>query len=485
MPLPTGGIQWPPTDVKPYLDRSGAAQAWWTGDKTTLTNTADPTGGRRRFWSRRKTADTTKATGHYHAPLAADIAAVSADLLFGDEVKLLHDNTTVQNTLNTLSDQIGLENRFAEGAETAAACGGVYLRPAWDQDLADHPLLQVYPHTQAVPDFRYGQLAAVTLWETIVEDGTTVWRHLERHEPGKVLHGLYKGTPTDLGSPTNLGEHPDTADLDPEVVFTGHLTGRLLPAYVPNVLPNRSGPKPLGRADWQGGGVEDLLDALDETWSSLMRDIRLGPARIFVPQEWLRAAGLAPGSTATIDVDQEAVTGVNMADATEQRMETYQGAIRVTEHVAGLDKLTEAIVSACGYSPQTFGLHIDGQASSGTALRIRENKTTNTRSKKQRYWSPALRRVADTLLLINADLFSGPVPDGPTTVGWPELEQDPAEQATWVNTLRTAQAMSIENAVKAAQPHLEGDALDEEVQRIKDETTVVAPFPSDGDPGLP
>jgi hypothetical protein len=483
MALPAGGkeAEWPPRDIKPYIDQAKTAQAWWSGNVDDLKAQAGLAGdtGRRRFWQRRNQSDKTKATAQLHAPLAADIAAVSADLLFGDPVGLNVTDKATQAELEYLEEALGLANAFAEGAEYAAASGGVYLRCAWDDQIADHALLQLYDQTHAVPDFRYGRLVAVSLWEDVLVEGGDVWRHLERHEPGRILHGLYKGTKSNLGTPSNLMDHPTTADLDPEVVLTGRLAGRLLVDYVPNVRPNRLTPiRPIGRPDW--AGQDTFLDSLDESWTSLMRDVRLGQAHVFVPQEWLQAAGGRPGQTTTLDIDTEIFTGLNVADATEQKMDTYQAELRVTEHLELVTGLTERIVSACGYSPQTFGLQIDGSASSGTALRIREGKTSNTRSKKQRYWQPALRSTTQTLLDIGAEVFHRPTVDpkaDPVTVAWPELQRDPAEQATWIQTLRTAQAMSIDNAVKAAQPDLDEVAVGEEVARIKAESAVADPFP--------
>lgn len=484
MPLPTDPGAWPPADLKPYIDSANRSAAWWSGDRQQLGLTSGQStvagqtvteAGRRRFWRRRTSGDTTKATPQLHAPLAADIASVSSDLLFGDEVKLTSEDTKAQEQLDLLADQIGLHNTLAEGAEIAAATGGVYLRPAWDDQVADHPLLQVYDQRHAIPDFRYGRLVAVTLWEDVLQEGAAVWRHLERHEHGRILHGLYKGTWAELGQTGNLEEHPATQGTLPEVVLSGRLADRLLPSYVPNVLPNRRGSKPIGRSDWDGS--DDFLDAVDEVWTSLMRDVRLGAAHVFVPQEWLQAMGGRPGQQTQLDMDTEVFTALNVADAAEQKLEPYQADLRITDHIAAALALTERIVSAGGYSPQTFGLQIEGSAQSGTALRIREGKTDKLTSKKQRYFQPGIADTAKTLLDIGAEIFHTATTAEPVKVAWPELARDPAEQATWISTLRTAQAMSRENAVKAAQPDLDGDDLTEEVARVVAENTLADPFP--------
>lgn len=489
MPLPISdkNTEWPPKDIKPYIDQATTAMAWWSGDRLSLMNSSGVTGDtkRRRFWQRRQTGDTSKATAQLHAPLVDDIAAVSADLLFGDPVGLtISDdaNPKAQQEIEFLEDALGLANTFLEGAETAAASGGTYLRCAWDTNVADHGLLQTYDQQHAVPDFTYGMLAGVTLWEDVWVDGATVWRHLERHERGVVLHGLYEGTKFALGNRIPLTALPQTKDIPDTVALPGRLSDRLLVSYVPNVKPNKLMPsRPIGRADWAGPGFDDFLDAVDETWTSLMRDIRLGQAHVFVPQDWLKAAGGRPGQTKTLDMDTEIFTGLNMPDNSAEgaKLETYQANIRVEDHINGLLALTERIVSSAGYAPQTFGLKIEGRAEAGTALRIREKKTDRTQGRKRRYWQPGIRESAENLLLIGQEIFRRPgLNDSErVVVTWPESETDPAEQAIWINTLRTAQAMSIENAVKVAQPDLDGDALTEEVARIKAENQVADPAP--------
>jgi len=109
----------------------------------------------------------------------------------------------------------GTHSALLEAAFYAAGLGGVYLRLVWDKDVADHVMLDIVDADRAVPDFRWGHMVGVTFWDKLaVPEGTSeqaVWRHLERHEPGRILHGLYKGTADKLGSMQPLEDHADTA----------------------------------------------------------------------------------------------------------------------------------------------------------------------------------------------------------------------------------------------------------------------------------
>jgi len=479
LPLDNAGF-WPPLDIRPYIDQAEAAAAWWSGDRDDLAATSHSTGtgaSRRKFWQRRKTGDATTTTHHVHAPLAGDIAAVSAELLYGDFPNLVTDDTAAQAQLEETVETIGLQNLMLEAAEVAAATGGVYLRQTWDTRVADHPLMQSFPQTNAVPDFRYGRLFGVSMWEEVDRVGGTIWRHLERHEPGRVLHGLYVGSEVNLGTSIPLTELPATADYQPEVLLPGRLRDRMLVQYVPNALPNRKlKSRPLGRADWVG--CEDFLDALDETWTSLMRDIRIGQARILLPEEWVTKGG-RPGTQSTFDVDDEAFIKLHVAQSEQQKLETFQPDLRIDQHLAGTVALMERIVSACGYSPQTFGMDIKGSAHSGTALRIREGKTKNTMVKKQGYHTPGLQQAVVNLLDIGYEVWGTPTiadpKKNPAKVGWAAISMDPAENATMIQTLRTAEAISIRTAVKMAQPDLDEDDVDEEVALIQSETAMASP----------
>lgn len=107
------------------------------------------------------------------------------------------------------------------------ALGGAYLRVVWDEDVSDRPWLSAVAADSAVPEFSPRHLRAVTFWTVVHVDGQTVWRHLERHEKGRILHGLYVGTPGMLGKRRPLQDLPATEE--PRLTScrrTGSIRGR-------------------------------------------------------------------------------------------------------------------------------------------------------------------------------------------------------------------------------------------------------------------
>jgi hypothetical protein len=155
-----------------------------------------------------------------------------------------------------------------------------------------------------------------------------------------------------------------------------------------------------------------------------------------------------------------------------------QFAIRTAEHSATARELVERIVSAAGYSPQTFGLSISGTAESGTALRIREGRTFQTLSRKQRYAAGALRPAIRGLLAIDAAEFGSKAKPLTPKVEWVEERQSVNELATTADLLRRAEAASTETLVKMTHPELTDEQVKEEVARIQKESGSVV----DADP---
>lgn len=505
MPLPTNSekLTWPPSQWGGVLQDIAEADAWYSGDQDKLMSNASTTAyrpatseksfgisfkGGVSFWSRRAGDKTGKQTPRIHVPVAGDIAAASADMLFGDAATIQIPGAHLDNAqsaakdaearLQELLDLLSFDSLLLEAADVASGIGGVYLVPGWDPETVDHPFVSVIHHDAAVPEYRSGVLSAVTFWRTVEKDGRKVYRHLERHESGVILHGLYLGDESMLGRRIPLANHEATAKFQDEIVLAEGLG--LLPVYVPNMLPNRKrrGLR-VGKADT--AGCESLMDALDETFTSWLRDIRVGQARIIVPDEFLERGGRGKG--ATFDLDRELFVGLDMDPNYKEKagITENQFTIRNQEHQETALSLCERIISSAGYSPQSFGLHIDGQAESGTALRSREKKSINTTGKKAKYWEAAVAGTLKKLLIIDREEFGGQHEIfTPSCQIEANFARDLREVAETVDLLRRAGAASTRVRVKMAQPHLEGEDLEAETRRVMEEEGLLVEDPTGG-----
>ncbi|WP_371517997.1 phage capsid protein [Kitasatospora sp. NBC_01300] len=483
MPLPDANSPWPPRRWAPELAEMAVDDAWYSGDPRRLAavyqGQSHRQDGRRRLWGRDRTPDPGRREHRLHIPMPADVARRSAGLLFSEPPRLTVGDTALQARLDELLGEHA-ERVLLEAAEVSAALGGVYLVAAWDAELGPRPLLTTVHADAALPEFRHGYLTAVTCWEELARTGATVLRRLERHERGRIEHALYEGTPDNIGRPVPLTEHPTTAAVVDSLGPSGAIeTGipQLTAAYWPNIGPNRSHRgSPLGRSDLQGPG-RDLCDALDETWSSWMRDIRLARGRLIVPAAYLRDRG--PGRGATFDEDREVWQALDIPPTEAGAGITLaQFAIRVAEHKSTSDAVVRQIIEAAGYSPSTFGLDGGGPAATATEIEARDRDSMVTRKAKTRYAGPALADIVEAMLQLDRALgWSRLTPERPHVAFGPAVARDPQSAAQTLALLAQAQAISTETKVRMANPEWDAEAVAAEVTRIHAETGQAVPDP--------
>lgn len=506
MPLPSGGGTWPPKTHEPILAHYNTLNTWYEGDPDALAALyGDPTatgqrplnrpsqyrGGAVGWWARKFWGDPTpdgEKRRKLHVPIASDIATMSADLLFSEPPAITVENEATQQRIDDMIP--ALQATLLRNAEVGAALGGYYLRAVWDQEMAPGPWLDGVDADTAIPEWRWGKLHAVTFWRVVEQDDRTWLYHLERHEPGAILHGLYRGSMGELGTPIALTEHPETAKLQP--VINTELD-RCTARYVPNMHPNRLWRRTpaganLGRSDYDGP-VMDLFDRLDMVWTSWMRDVYLAKARLIVPRDYLQNQG--PGKGASFDLDREIYEAVDgLFSGERMEISAHQFAIRVVEHRDTQAELLAAILRATGYSAQSFGLSGD-VAITATEVAAKERRSLTTRSKKALYTAPELASAIEMLLQLEAKMFNtGVQPELPTVVFGDSVSPDIMQLAQTVELMRRAEAISDETAVRMLHQDWDEEQIQAEVKAIADARPepVIDPLaipPTGGGPGEP
>jgi hypothetical protein len=392
------------------------------------------------------------------------------------------------------SDQAHAE--LLNGGEMAASSGGTYYAVTWDASLRDHVWFRAFAHDCAIPTFRYGILTAVTLWTEYDQGSGSVFRLLEKHARGTITYELHEGGPNHLGNVVPLTALEETAHYESlrtatEVEAFGALTevaipsvtvatgvDRLAVVYQPNMRPSRDWRKlgqlaNLGRSDYAGN--EDLFDKIDQTWSSLMRDLENGQGRLTVPKQFLDTG--APGQGATFDMNRSVYVGVESLANSEKlsdQIVSTQFNIRVEEHLATLDALKRELATSCGYSPVHLGLR-DAQQGAKTATEVSADLTDSerTRDKKALYAKPAIADLAQVALAIDGVVFPGQgggwfdeLPD----VEFAEVSQvDPLKNAQTIQALDIARAVALRTRVRMAHSDWDDDQVDAEVREIRAE----------------
>lgn len=512
MPLPANGTPWPPKALDRITPTLAEHAAWWAGDTAGLEKTyqapwrnrpSQYAGGvvgavSRMWWGRPVLDGGAQAGRKLHVPIAAELARASATLLYAEAPSFTVEHEATQARLAELVDD-GLLRVLAEGAEEGAALGGHYLRVTWDSEIEPtRPFVTSVSADAAWPEFRHGRLLAVTFWHVVRIDGQQMWRHLERHEldanrNGIILHGLYRGTTSDLGIHVPLTDDPSTASLAAHVVEDAISTASpgLAVVYIPNQRPSSWRNEPLGqhlgRSDL--AGVEGLMDALDEAYSSWMRDIRLGKARLLVNSSALDDLG--PGQGAAFDTDREIFTPLNAPPSSAVNASTIaqaeQPEIRFEAHRSTCLALIERILAAAGYSPATFGLDdAHGAAQTATEVKARQQLSFRTRDGKLRIIRPALSDLLHKLLHVDAAIFGTPISPERPQVEFPDgVQESMLSLAQTAQALRAAEAASTRTLVRVLHPEWDDDQIDTEVTAIMDEQAAAVPaLPDPTDPTL-
>jgi hypothetical protein len=485
MPLPSGGT-WPPKNLNPIYQQYAILDAWYQGDPDRLAALYGDQRGTagtvpanhpwqyrggivgvigRMFWGVPTPAGEKRTK--LHVPVASDIASMSSDLLFSEPPSITCKDAGTQERIDDLVPS--LQATLLEGSEVGAALGGYYLRAVWDEQVAERPWLAAVNADCAVPEFRFGRLYAVTFWRIIEQDDSTCLWHLERHEPGVILNGLYRGGPGSLGKQIPLTDSPETANLQP--VIQTRLT-RCTAVYVPNMRPNRTwrnypAGANLGRSDFDGP-VLGMMDSLDEVWTSWMRDIRIGKGRVHVPSSYLQSNGKGQG--AYWDPDREIYEALNVLGSNDKmELTATQFEIRVEQHRDTAAELLAAILRATGYSAQSFGL--SGEvAITATEVAAKERRSLITRGRKGLYTVPELASAIEMLLQLEASLFPAlaVTPERPDIVLADSVSPDLLQLAQTAELMRRAEAASDETLVRLLHPDWDEPQVQEEVNRISE-----------------
>lgn len=503
MPLPANGTPWPPREWSdPFTDMAVYA-AWWSGDTSKIReasrgNQTRNVMGNRRFWNRQNNKpDSRPSRSDLHIPLASDLTATSADIVYGNTPTIESKAGVDAETSVRIGEYLeaGLQEELLKGAELGAALGGRYHSVVFDPAIdGGRPFLTTIRHDHALPTFRWGRLWEVTFWSVVAKDNAVVWRHVEHHElapngVGITLHGLYEGTADNLGAQRDLAAQPATAGLQASLAGDNAVLARspgLSVVYIPNITPNRCWQDQplavhLGRSDLEG--LDGIFDAIDEVYNSWMRDVRLGKARVFADRSLLERPVMgnpgAPTPANTFDLDRElfvSLEGIgSMAEGRQLQM--HQFAIRVDDHQKTVQDLIGRAVRAARYSVATFE-DAGTRSMTATEIRAREKATKTTRDRKIALEKRGLTEIIRKMLTLDTFVTKakGLAPDN-VVISWPSYEESTVlELAQTSKALRDADSASLQTRVQMVHPDWNSDAVDEEVDRIREErSTITSP----------
>ena len=498
MPIPEANTPWLPQPWDTAYKAFAENDAWYTGDTATLQKlyqrqtSQDSTHVRRgqpmqgglvgaasrMFWGRPVPANENRA--RLHVPAPADLATLASDLVFAEppEVKLeqsLRASKKAQDRLDLIANGDEAHATFNQMGELKSALGAVALVVRWDTAVADHAWLEPSAADVIIPTFRTGRMIECTLWSEYVK-GNVYYRHLEHHAVGYIEHALFEGKDDNLGRRVPLDAIRETEVYAKlvnanSVIETG--IDRLTAVYNPNI-PTASWRKKgvlanTGRSDF--AQLHGLFDWLDETFSSWMRDLRLGAGKILVPEAALDYHGVGMG--ASFDSGREIFAGLNApGDPSKIAFDKVQFDIRVEEHEKTAFGIYREILRKAGISQSAWGDYAGKGQMTATEVDDRDKASERTRDKKILQERVAISRAASVALEIDGLIFPGKGGgrfDQPTVV-FPDVSQeDPEKLARTLTLLDTASAISLEQKVRRANPDWEDDQVSAEISVIRTE----------------
>lgn len=515
MPIPEPNTPWLPApwdyayksfaenDARYTGDTAALAKMYGNTEKTRSThvrNGQPMQGGlvgaaSRMFWGR--PVPTGENRARLHVPTPADLAALASDLVFAEppavrlespgETKLRRDGKA-QTRLDLIANGDEAHATFNQMGELKSALGAVALVTRWDTEVPDHVRLEPSAADVIIPTFRMGRLVECTMWSEYVK-GSVYYRHLEHHVVGAIEHALYAGSENNLGRRVPLAQIPETktyaalVDADSRI-----LTGidRLTAVYNKN-MPTAAWRKKgvltsTGRSDF--AQLHSLFDWLDETFSSWMRDLRLGAGKILVPEAALDGGLIGQG--ASFDSGREIFAGLNgPGKPGEMAFDKVQFNIRVEEHEKTAFGIYREILRKAGFSQSAWGDYAGERQQTATEVDAKDKASERTRDKKILQERVAISRAASVALEIDGLVFPGKGGgryDQPSVI-FPDVSQeDPETLARTLTLLETASAISLEQKVRRANPDWEDDKIGPEVKAIRAERGL-SPDPAtfDGD----
>ncbi|TQL46682.1 hypothetical protein FB562_2206 [Homoserinimonas aerilata] len=521
MALPAPNTAWPPAPWDFAYSQYRENEAWYLGDtdelekiyrreqqEATHVHRGQPMRGgvvgaaSRMFWGR--PVPTGQSRTRLHVPAPADLATIASDSVFAvpPEVQLAVATSQgasasvvaatpskEQLRLDEIANSDAAHAMYNTMGELKSVFGATVITSEWDLDISDHVWLASYAVDVVIPEFRKGKLIACTMWTEYV-DKSVVFRHLEHHEVGRIQHVLYQGSETNIGRVVALEDRPETAHLAKMINSeAGIVTGldRLTASYNLN-MPTRAWRKKgqlafAGRSDFAGS--LPLFDALDETMSSWMRDLKLAGGKVLVPSSALQSNGVGQGGF--FDSGQEFFAGLDVpGEVGKITMDKVQFAIRVDEHERTARALWREIFRAAGQG--TRSIDDDGASQvTATGELLRDKREEITRDKKTLYDKRAIAEQSSVALELDGKLFPGKGGgrfEEPVVMFADISQTDPEQLARTIQFLDAAGAASTRRKVELFNPDWDDTKIDEEVKRIVAERGTSAPDPATftGDP---
>lgn len=393
------------------------------------------------------------------ANLAALISKASADLLFGEPLKIKAEGDALANLL-AISENSGFDSLLWELALSTSYLGDGFLKARFDPEIGaiieyvDPALVQIVTN----PDNANEIEKFVISWKRTI--GGREFLRRETREWGVITNQLFildgekVGAEVDLAAAYPAGEAPEAVQM------TG-VDGFLM-VHIPNF--KSSSAKVYGRSDY--AELEGLFSEINNrvTRDANILDKHSNP-KLAVPPGVLDKDGKVRRESFDMFEVASAASGIQKPEYI-----TWDGNLEASN--THFERVLKLVWLVSETSPDLFGFG-QGGPESGRALRLRIQRTLAKIARKKRYFAAALKEIIAEASVLQATL------NGFSTVedfalefqdGLPTDYRDDAE--TREIEMRSG-TVSLETAVKERNPDWSEEQVAEEIARIKEDHALV------------
>lgn len=282
-----------------------------------------------------------------------------------------------------LLDEIFKDNKLDAIIKNSVVTESWGSRFAWkisyDSDVSEFPIVELYKPQDYQAIYKRGRLIEI-IYLNHYEKDKTEYRLEEVYGKGYITYHLYMINKDSTEVEVALTELEETAELTEASWEHKIILG---------------GEKHLNKGDYDG--LTSEFDALDETWSQLMDEIRLGRSEVYVPEM------LLTNRTFNKFRKNYAELGNDERENGKNEITHIQPDIRVEQYARAIKEITSNCLVAVGLSPFTVGINDEvGANSSGESLTKREASSLRTRNEMLKEWEPFLEEMFKVLLFANS-----------------------------------------------------------------------------------
>lgn len=324
-----------------------------------------------------------------HSGLPSLISYTKARLLMSGGLEFTAYNGTKEDKKATeLLHDIFNDNKLDTIIKNSVTTESWGKRFAWkisyDGEISNYPIVELYKPQNYTAVYKRGRLFELVFHNDYEKDNTE-YRLDETYGKGYITYELYQINKNGSETLVPLTELEETAELKDVSWKEKTILG---------------GEKRNDKCDYDG--LISEFDALDETWSQLMDEIRLGRSEVYVPEM------LLTNKTFNKFRKNYAELGNDERENGKNEITHIQPNIRTDEYAKAIREITSNCLVATGLSPFTVGISDEvGANASGESLTKREASSLRTRSEMIDGWEPFLEEMFMTLLFANTLFNSG------------------------------------------------------------------------------